>query len=167
MVPAPDKSEAVMLLPRKNSWNEDGAQDAVRRRLRYAGGRFGRALSASRTDAFPQRRAAAKRAQILEVLLTTVIMTSLGCRRRPAPAPSPTSSTMAPLPSGFAKPDGSLLVGEAAMGDFTADAPGVRRKLTAADLRPPNETKSADNGANLVDRPEGAWPRVPEGLEVE
>ena len=110
----------------------------------------------------------AVRVSILQLaLLAAVVTISLGCRGRPAPAPAPHSSRRPAGESGVARGDGGLLLGEAAMGDFTADAPGVRRKLTPADLRPPNETKSADNGPNLVDRPEGAWPRVPEGFKVD
>jgi glucose/arabinose dehydrogenase len=63
-------------------------------------------------------------------------------------------------------PVGELLTGQAAMGDYTTDAPGVRRKLTPADMPPPYATKSVDNGPHVVPRPEGAWPRVPAGFEV-
>ena len=62
---------------------------------------------------------------------------------------------------------GELLTGEAAKGDWRTDAPGVRRKLTPADLPAPYATDSADNGANIVPRPEGASPRVPDGFRVE
>lgn len=61
---------------------------------------------------------------------------------------------------------GELLTGDAALGDWTTDAPGVRRKITAADLPAPFATKSVDNGANVVARPEGASPRVPDGFKV-
>jgi glucose/arabinose dehydrogenase len=67
----------------------------------------------------------------------------------------------------LARPTGELLIGEAAKGDWTTDAPGVRRKLTVADLPPPFATDSVDNGPNLVARPEGAAPRVPDGFRVE
>lgn len=59
-----------------------------------------------------------------------------------------------------------LLTGPAAMGDWTTDAPGVRRKITANDLPPPNEEESVKNRPKEVERPEGAWPKVPEGFEV-
>jgi glucose/arabinose dehydrogenase len=52
------------------------------------------------------------------------------------------------------------------MGDWTTDAPGVRRKITVADLPRPYETKSAENDARLVERPSGASPRVPSGFRV-
>ena len=59
------------------------------------------------------------------------------------------------------------LTGKEAMGDWTTDAPGVRRRITAADLAQPYATESAQNGPNMVPRPEGAWPQVPRGFKVE
>lgn len=70
-------------------------------------------------------------------------------------------------PPAVAHPIGELLTGDAAKGDWTTDAPGVRRKLTPADLPPPFATKSVDNGPHVVARPEGASPRVPDGFRVE
>ncbi|MDB4943133.1 MAG: L-sorbosone dehydrogenase [Labilithrix sp.] len=61
---------------------------------------------------------------------------------------------------------GTLLTGDAAKGDYRTDAPGVRRKLTVADLPPPNDTPSVDNGPHIVKRPAGASPQVPAGFEV-
>ena len=52
------------------------------------------------------------------------------------------------------------------MGDWTTDAPGVRRKITPADLPPPYATKSAENSARRVPRPDGAVPQVPPGFQV-
>src|SRR5437868_4591604 len=60
-----------------------------------------------------------------------------------------------------------VLTGKAAMGDWTTDAPGVRRKLAPADLPPPYATSSADNSPTLVPRPSGALPRVPDGFVVD
>jgi glucose/arabinose dehydrogenase len=54
-----------------------------------------------------------------------------------------------------------------AKGDFTTDAPGVRRKLTPADLPAPGATESVDNGPRVVARPEGAAARVPPGFHVD
>jgi glucose/arabinose dehydrogenase len=62
---------------------------------------------------------------------------------------------------------GQTLKGEAARGDWTTDAPGVRRLLTPADLDAPYETRSVDNGPKIVSRPEGAWPKAPKGFVVE
>jgi len=57
--------------------------------------------------------------------------------------------------------------GKEALGDWTTDAPGVRRKLTVADLAAPYETPSAKNQPKVVKRPEGAWPKAPAGFKVE
>jgi glucose/arabinose dehydrogenase len=58
------------------------------------------------------------------------------------------------------------LTGKAAMGDWTTDAPGVRRKITVDDLATPYDTPSANNHPRVTKRPEGAWPKAPEGFEV-
>lgn len=65
------------------------------------------------------------------------------------------------------EPAGKLLTGQAAMGDWSEDAPGVRRKITVADLPPPNATRSVDNGPRVVDRPNGAQLHVPAGFKIE
>src|SRR5437588_12626857 len=64
-------------------------------------------------------------------------------------------------------PPGRVLTGQAALGDWTTDAPGVRRRITTADLPPPYATRSVDNGPRVVARPQGAWPRVPPGFKVQ
>ena len=51
--------------------------------------------------------------------------------------------------------------------DFRYEKPGVTRKITVADLPKPFETKSADNGPELVARPENVWPVAPAGFKVE
>jgi glucose/arabinose dehydrogenase len=56
---------------------------------------------------------------------------------------------------------------QAAMGDWTTDAPGVRRLITVDDLAPPYATSSSDNGPRVVPRPPGASPKVPAGFEVD
>ncbi len=61
---------------------------------------------------------------------------------------------------------GKTLTGKDALGDWTTDAPGVRRKLTLEDLAAPYETKSVANPPRVVKRPQGAWPQAPEGFEV-
>jgi glucose/arabinose dehydrogenase len=63
--------------------------------------------------------------------------------------------------------DDKLRTGRAAFGDWTEDAPGARRKITVADLPPPNQTSSADNGPDVVSRPKGAEPQVLPGFVVE
>jgi glucose/arabinose dehydrogenase len=68
--------------------------------------------------------------------------------------------------AGNRAPAKDVLVGRDALGDWTTDAPGVRRKITVADLAPPYETPSAKNFPKVVARPKGAWPKAPEGFKV-
>jgi len=60
-----------------------------------------------------------------------------------------------------------LLTGDAAKGDWTTDAPGVRRKLTTQDLPAPYASESARNQPNKVAQPEGAAPKLPAGFQVQ
>ena len=61
----------------------------------------------------------------------------------------------------------TTLTGQAAFTDFSQEHPGVRRKITVADLPKPMEDTSVDNGADLIAQPEGAWPQAPAGFKVE
>ncbi|HTD54251.1 MAG TPA: sorbosone dehydrogenase family protein [Silvibacterium sp.] len=67
----------------------------------------------------------------------------------------------------LAQNSGTVLTGQAAFTDYSKEAPGVRRKLTVADLPAPYATKSVDNGPNLVKRPDNAWPKAPAGFKVD
>jgi glucose/arabinose dehydrogenase len=62
--------------------------------------------------------------------------------------------------------DAGTRIGAAAYGDWRSDAPGVRRKLTQADMPAPGATRSAANPSWAVARPDGAWPKAPEGFAV-
>src|SRR6201997_798591 len=64
-------------------------------------------------------------------------------------------------------PSGAVLTGQAAFTDYTKEAPGVRRKLTVADLPAPYATKSVDSGGDMVKRPDNAWPKAPAGFKVD
>jgi glucose/arabinose dehydrogenase len=65
-----------------------------------------------------------------------------------------------------AKPTAGLLTGKEALGDWTTDAPGVRRKLTLDDLPPPFDTPSAMKFPRPAARPAGAFPVAPKGFKV-
>jgi glucose/arabinose dehydrogenase len=69
-------------------------------------------------------------------------------------------------PTVFAQPAsdslGELLVGKAAFGDWRADAPLVRRKIT--ELPPPYATRSASNPPRVIAKPISAAPKVPPAL---
>jgi len=59
-----------------------------------------------------------------------------------------------------------LLTGQAAFTDFDQQAPGVRHKITVADLPEPKPEEAVNNGPHLVARPENAWPIAPPGFKV-
>ncbi len=90
--------------------------------------------------------------------ITFASASSGACRSEKPAAPQPPGRPLVP---------GELATGKDALGDWTTDAPGVRRKLTVADLPPPFATRSARNSAKEVERPKGALPRVPAGFAVD
>jgi glucose/arabinose dehydrogenase len=59
------------------------------------------------------------------------------------------------------------ITGQAAFTDYSQEHPGVRRKITVADLPAPMPDQSVDNGADIVPRPKDAWPQAPTGFKVE
>jgi glucose/arabinose dehydrogenase len=82
-------------------------------------------------------------------------------------APGDTSLAAAAAPTSNAPAPPGLRTGPAAFGDYRGDGPGVRRRITAADLPPPYSTPSAQNGPNVVATPPGAHPYVPPGFRVD
>src|SRR5271168_2999770 len=71
------------------------------------------------------------------------------------------------LPISLFAQTSTTITGQAAFTDYTQEHPGVRRKLTVADLPEPKPGESVDNGPSMVPRPEGAWPQAPKGFKVE
>ena len=72
-----------------------------------------------------------------------------------------------PPPDGAPPTGGVVLTGKDALGDFSTDAPGVRRRITVDDLAPPYDTPSVNNGPRrMIPRPKDAWPRAPQGFNV-
>lgn len=61
---------------------------------------------------------------------------------------------------------GKVLTGEAAFTDYSQQKPGLVHKITKADLPAPYATKGVDNGANMVKRPDNAWPQALPGFKV-
>ncbi|MBV8094122.1 MAG: sorbosone dehydrogenase family protein [Acetobacteraceae bacterium] len=61
---------------------------------------------------------------------------------------------------------GQILMGHAAYGDWHRDKPGLRRRITAADLPRPYATESASNASSVVEPPPGAEPKVPPGFTM-
>src|ERR1700691_3113359 len=59
------------------------------------------------------------------------------------------------------------VTGQAAFAGYDQQKPGVRRKITVADLPEPNPSESVDNGPTVVPRPQNAWPLAPAGFKVQ
>jgi glucose/arabinose dehydrogenase len=59
------------------------------------------------------------------------------------------------------------VTGQAAFADWSQQQPGVRRKITVADLPEPKPAESVDNGPTVIPRPKDAWPKAPAGFKVE
>ncbi len=72
----------------------------------------------------------------------------------PAPADTSTLKLKAPAPV-------------APFTDFRYEKPGTVRKIAVKDLPQPYATQSADNGPELVSRPDSAWPVAPSGFKVQ
>jgi glucose/arabinose dehydrogenase len=59
-----------------------------------------------------------------------------------------------------------VLTGQAAFTDYNQQEPGVRHKITLADLPEPNPAEAVNNTAHLIVRPKDAWPVAPAGFKV-
>jgi len=71
------------------------------------------------------------------------------------------------LPVGVAAESSTLLTGKAAMGDWTKDAPGVRRKITVRDLPPPSSNVLTINLPRVARPPADARLQVPRGFKID
>jgi glucose/arabinose dehydrogenase len=58
------------------------------------------------------------------------------------------------------------LIGQAAFTDWNQQKPGVRHKITVADLPAPNPDEAVNNTAHVIPRPTDAWPIAPPGFKV-
>jgi glucose/arabinose dehydrogenase len=59
-----------------------------------------------------------------------------------------------------------LMTGQSAFTNWDEESPGIRHKITLADLPAPNPSQSVKNGPVLVPRPAKAWPQAPTGFKV-
>jgi glucose/arabinose dehydrogenase len=66
-----------------------------------------------------------------------------------------------------AQADEGVRTGSAAYGNWRADAPGVRRLITPADLPPPYATKSAAQPSRRIARADSQLPSAPPGFVVD
>lgn len=61
---------------------------------------------------------------------------------------------------------GTVLTGQAAFTDWNQQSPGVRHKITLADLPEPNPEEAVDNTPHVIPKPADAWPTAPPGFKV-
>jgi len=87
---------------------------------------------------------------------------SLGAQAGGGQTAARASSDAAATP--VAKP--GLRTGRDAFGGYRSDAPGVRRRITVADLPAPFASESVRNNAKVVDPPAGAMPKLPPGFHA-
>jgi glucose/arabinose dehydrogenase len=59
-----------------------------------------------------------------------------------------------------------LLTGQAAFTDWNQQKPGIRHKITVADLPAPNQDEAVNNGPQIVPKPLNVWPIAPPGFKV-
>ena len=65
-----------------------------------------------------------------------------------------------------AAPAQQTITGQAAFADWNQQQPGVRRKITLADLPEPNPDEAVNNTPHVIPRPADAWPIAPAGFKV-
>jgi glucose/arabinose dehydrogenase len=68
------------------------------------------------------------------------------------------------LPAGL--PAQQTITGQSAFADWDQQSPGIRRKITLADLPEPKPEESVNNTPHLIPRPADAWPIAPAGFTV-
>ncbi len=78
--------------------------------------------------------------------LTTMLMTLTACAALRAQQP--------------------LLTGQAAFTNWDQQAPGVRHKITVADLPEPRPEEAVNNQPHVIPKPADAWPIAPPGFKV-
>ncbi|HEY6186037.1 MAG TPA: sorbosone dehydrogenase family protein [Pyrinomonadaceae bacterium] len=103
----------------------------------------------------------------LGLIIAVLLMGASNCSIKQDAGAQPTPGARTATQNPATQKPGSVLKGKAALGDWTTDAPGVRRLITTADMPEPFATRSVDNGPRRVPRPDGAWPQVPAGFKVE
>jgi glucose/arabinose dehydrogenase len=63
--------------------------------------------------------------------------------------------------------DSTVITGTAAFTDYKNEKPGLRRKITVADLPKPYATQGVANSPTLIAKPDDAWPKTLDGFKVE
>jgi glucose/arabinose dehydrogenase len=77
-----------------------------------------------------------------------------------------TAALLVPASAPLIAQTGATLTGQAAFTDWNQQQPGIRHKITVADLPQPKPEESANNQPRVIPRPDGAWPIAPPGFKV-
>jgi len=80
------------------------------------------------------------------------------------PAPLALFAASLLLPSVL--PAQQVVTGQAAFADWNQQQPGIRRKITVADLPAPKPEEAVNNTAHVIPKPPDAWPVAPKGFKV-
>lgn len=100
------------------------------------------------------------------VLISSAALLFTACGRSIGQQDGQTNAAQQPVVTQVPQP-GKLLTGSSALiGDWTSDAPGVRRLITVKDLPAPYATSSAQNSPGGARRPHGQLPLAPPGFQV-
>ncbi len=83
--------------------------------------------------------------------------------RSPSPFTTPLLAAPMLLPAALLAQQ--TIIGQAAFADWNQQQPGVRRKITLADLPQPNPEEAVNNTPHVVPRPANAWPIPPRRLQ--
>jgi glucose/arabinose dehydrogenase len=91
--------------------------------------------------------------------------------RQPAFAPAAAfavlfAATIATTHTLSAQATGPVLTGQTAFTDWNQQQPGIRHKITLADLPQPHPDESVQNQPRVIPRPANAWPIAPAGFKV-
>jgi len=75
-------------------------------------------------------------------------------------------SLLAPIAIPVFAQNGQVVTGQAAFADWNQQQPGIRRKITLADLPEPKPDEAVNNTAHVIPKPRDAWPIAPAGFKV-
>ena len=96
-------------------------------------------------------------------LLPTLLVVTASFASGPTPSKNTDPTATAAAADAAQK---KVVTGQAAFADWNQQQPGVRRKITVADLPQPKPEEAVNNTPHLVPRPADAWPIAPAGFKV-
>src|SRR5579863_5357454 len=94
-------------------------------------------------------RGYSRRTHVVYAICLVALVGVVAAQRSPPRVPSPAAPDLPPFV------------------DYRHERPGASHKVTVADLPPPREAESIDNGPTMIPRPADAWPTAPPGFKAE